>query len=97
VLVGFFILQSRGGERIGAYFGPIMAVWFAALAISGLMQIVRDPIVLAAFNPSHATRFLAGHGSIGFFALGSVFLALTGAEALYDDMGHFGSGPIRLD
>ena len=97
VLVGLFVVQSRGSERIGAYFGPIMAVWFAVLAVAGLVQVVRDPAVLAALNPVRALSFLAGHGWIGFFALGSVFLAMTGAEALYADMGHFGRGPIRLD
>jgi KUP system potassium uptake protein len=97
VLIGLFVVQSRGSERIGAYFGPIMAVWFAVLAVAGLVQVVRDPGVLAALNPLHALSFLAGHGWIGFLALGSVFLAMTGAEALYADMGHFGRGPIRLD
>jgi KUP system potassium uptake protein len=97
VLIGLFVVQSRGSERIGAYFGPIMAVWFVVLAVAGLMQVVRDPGVLAALNPRHALNFLGGHGWVGFLALGSVFLAMTGAEALYADMGHFGRGPIRLD
>ena len=97
VLIGLFVVQSRGSQRIGAYFGPIMAVWFAVLAVAGLVQVARDPGVLAALNPLHALSFLAGHGWIGFLALGSVFLAMTGAEALYADMGHFGRGPIRLD
>ena len=97
VLIGFFVVQSRGSERIGAYFGPVMAVWFAVLAVGGLMHIVRDPGVLAAVNPLYALSFLSGHGWTGFLALGSVFLAMTGAEALYADMGHFGRGPIRLD
>ena len=97
VLIGLFIVQSRGSERIGAFFGPIMTVWFAALAIAGFLQVVQVPAVLAALNPVHGVRFLATHGWTGFFALGSVFLALTGAEALYADMGHFGCGPIRLD
>ena len=97
VLIGLFVVQSQGSERIGAYFGPIMAVWFVVLAVAGLMQVLRDPGVLAALNPRHALNFLTGHGWIGFFALGSVFLAMTGAEALYADMGHFGRGPIRLD
>jgi len=97
VLIGLFVVQSRGSERIGAYFGPIMALWFAVLAIAGLVQVVRDPSVLAALNPLHAIGFLASHGWIGFLALGSVFLAMTGAEALYADMGHFGRSPIRLD
>jgi KUP system potassium uptake protein len=72
VLIGLFVVQSRGRERIGAYFGPIMAVWFAVFAGAGLIQVVRDPGVLAALNPMHALRFLAGHGRIGYFALGSV-------------------------
>jgi KUP system potassium uptake protein len=97
VLVGLFLVQSRGSQRIGAFFGPVMAVWFAALAIAGLWQVVQFPGVLAALNPLHAVRFLGSHGWAGFLALGSVFLALTGAEALYADMGHFGRGPIRLD
>ena len=97
VLIGLFVVQSRGSERIGAYFGPIMAVWFAVLAVAGLVQVIRDPGVLAALNPLHALSFLTGHGWIGFLTLGSVFLAMTGAEALYADMGHFGRGPIRLD
>ncbi len=97
VLVGFFVVQSRGSERIGAYFGPVMAVWFAVLAVGGLLHVVREPGVLAAVNPLYALSFLTGHGWTGFLALGSVFLAMTGAEALYADMGHFGRGPIRLD
>ena len=97
VLIGLFIVQSRGSERIGTFFGPIMTVWFAALAIAGFLQVIQAPAVLAALNPIHGLRFLATHGWTGFFALGSVFLALTGAEALYADMGHFGCGPIRLD
>lgn len=97
VLVGLFVVQSRGSERIGAYFGPIMALWFAVLAMAGLVQVVREPGVVAALNPLHAIGFLARHGWIGFLALSSVFLAMTGAEALYADMGHFGRSPIRLD
>jgi KUP system potassium uptake protein len=97
VLVGLFVLQSRGSERIGTLFGPIMALWFMTLAIAGVLQVVQAPGVLAALNPIHALRFIASHGWAGFLALGSVFLALTGAEALYADMGHFGRKPIRLD
>ncbi|MBV8894910.1 MAG: KUP/HAK/KT family potassium transporter, partial [Acidobacteriaceae bacterium] len=97
VLIGLFLVQSRGSERIGMYFGPIMALWFAVLAVAGLVQVVRDPAVLGALDPRYGSSFLAGHGWIGFLVLGSVFLALTGAEALYADMGHFGRGPIRLD
>ncbi len=97
VLIGLFVVQSRGSERIGRYFGPVMAVWFVMLGVAGLVQVVQNFGVLAALNPLHALRFLFAHGWIGFLALGSVFLALTGAEALYADMGHFGRGPIRLD
>ena len=97
VLLGLFLLQRRGSERIGTYFGPVMAVWFLALALAGLMQIIQAPYVLAALNPLHALAFFGHHGVPGFFVLGSVFLALTGAEALYADMGHFGRSPIRID
>ena len=97
VLLGLFLLQRSGSDRIGRYFGPVMGLWFLALAISGLVQIIQSPSVLAALNPVHALSFLAQHGATGFVALGSVFLALTGAEALYADMGHFGRAPIRVD
>jgi KUP system potassium uptake protein len=97
VLLGLFLVQRSGSERIGRYFGPVMGLWFLALAISGLVQIIQSPYVLAALNPVHALSFLALHGATGFVALGSVFLALTGAEALYADMGHFGRAPIRVD
>ncbi len=97
VLLGLFLLQRRGSERIGTYFGPVMAVWFLALALAGLMQIIQAPYVLAALNPVQALAFFGHHGVPGFFVLGSVFLALTGAEALYADMGHFGRSPIRID
>jgi KUP system potassium uptake protein len=97
VLVGLFILQSRGSARIGSYFGPVMTIWFIVLAVAGLLQIAQAPGVLVALNPVHGVRFLVGHGWTGFFTLGSVFLALTGAEALYADMGHFGRMPIRVD
>jgi KUP system potassium uptake protein len=97
VLVGLFLVQSRGSGRIGMLFGPIMSVWFAVLALAGLWQVAQMPTVFAALNPSHGFRFLFGQGWTSFLALGSVFLALTGAEALYADMGHFGRAPIRLD
>ncbi|MBV9813378.1 MAG: potassium transporter Kup [Acetobacteraceae bacterium] len=97
VLIGLFAVQSRGSGRIGSFFGPVMLLWFTALAASGLVHLVAAPGVLAALNPLHAVRFLFGHGTTGFLALGSVFLALTGAEALYADMGHFGRGVVRLD
>jgi KUP system potassium uptake protein len=97
VLVGLFIVQSRGSARIGSLFGPVMAAWFLALAIAGLWHLAKTPSVLAALNPIYAASFLATHGWAGFISLGSVFLALTGAEALYADMGHFGRRAIRLD
>jgi KUP system potassium uptake protein len=97
VLVGLFIVQSRGSARIGTFFGPIMAIWFIVLGTAGFFQVVQSPGVLAALNPIHGFRFLLAHGWTGFLTLGSVFLALTGAEALYADMGHFGRRPIRID
>jgi KUP system potassium uptake protein len=97
VLVGLFLVQSHGSARIGMLFGPVMSVWFAALAAAGLWQVAQTPAVFAAFDPRHSLGFLSGHGWTSFLALGSVFLALTGAEALYADMRHFGRAPIRLD
>jgi KUP system potassium uptake protein len=97
VLVGLFLVQSRGRPRIGMLFGPVMSIWFSVLALAGLWQVAKMPAVFAALDPSHGFRFLFGHGWTSFLALGSVFLALTGAEALYADMGHFGRAPIRLD
>jgi KUP system potassium uptake protein len=97
VLIGLFLFQSRGSARIGMLFGPVMSVWFTVLALAGLWQVAQMPAVFAALDPSHGFRFLFGHGWTSFLALGSVFLALTGAEALYADMGHFGRAPIRLD
>ena len=96
VLVGLFAVQKRGTARVGAFFGPIMIVWFATLAILGVIGIARVPQVLTALNPVYAVTFLATHGALGFFSLGAVVLVVTGAEALYADMGHFGSGPIRI-
>jgi KUP system potassium uptake protein len=95
ILVGLFSIQRRGTARIGALFGPIMLVWFATLALLGIAQIVQRPGILAAINPAHMVRFLAEGGSGGFLVLGSVFLVVTGGEALYADMGHFGARPIR--
>jgi KUP system potassium uptake protein len=82
VLVGLFALQSRGSARIGMLFGPVMSVWFAAIALAGLWQVAQMPAVFAALDPRHGLGFLFGHGWTSFIALGSVFLALTGAEAL---------------
>jgi KUP system potassium uptake protein len=97
VLIGLFLVQHRGSAHIGMLFGPVMGVWFAALALTGLWHVVQMPSVFAAIDPLHGLRFLFGHGWTSLLALGSVFLALTGAEALYADMGHFGRAPIRLD
>ena len=96
VLVVLFTVQSRGTGRIGRYFGSVMLVWFLTLAALGLSSIVRTPEVLAALNPSYAVGFAVLHPGMTFLALGAVFLALTGGEALYADMGHFGRKPIRL-
>jgi KUP system potassium uptake protein len=95
ILLGLFAVQSRGTARVAAFFGPITLVWFIALALAGFWHIGQYPGVLAALSPHHAVSFLAHHGLIGLFTLGAVFLAVTGAEALYADLGHFGRGPIR--
>ena len=96
VLVFLFILQRFGTASVGMLFGPVMTFWFCTIGVLGVLQIVQAPAVLAAVNPLHAIRFLFQHGIGAYLTLGSVVLALTGAEALYADMGHFGSKPIRL-
>jgi len=96
ILVALFLLQQRGTEKVGSLFGPIMIIWFGTLAALGVFGIVSDPSVLRAINPEHAVRFLAENHGTGFLVLGGVFLAVTGGEALYADMGHFGPLPIRL-
>jgi KUP system potassium uptake protein len=96
ILVGLFAIQSRGTARVGAFFGPIMMVYFFTLSALGLMHIVRLPEILVALNPVYAFNFFALDGWKAFLALGSVVLAVTGAEALYADMGHFGRKPIRV-
>jgi KUP system potassium uptake protein len=96
VLVLLFVLQPRGTDKVALVFGPIMVAWFVVLAVLGTRQIVQEPAVLTAVFPWHAARFLADHGRVGFTLLGVVFLVVTGAEALYADMGHFGARPIRL-
>ena len=95
VLVVMFSLQKRGTERVGRLFGPIMALWFATLAVCGAVAIARHPTVLAAANPAWAFAFFAAHPATSWLALGAVVLAITGGEALYADMGHFGRWPIR--
>jgi KUP system potassium uptake protein len=96
ILVSLFAIQSHGTARVGLLFGPIMVVWFITIAILGLRWIGREPDVLTAFNPLHAFTFFAANGWRGFVVLGAVFLVVTGGEALYADMGHFGRKPIRL-
>jgi KUP system potassium uptake protein len=95
ILVGLFAMQSRGTARVAALFGPIIIVWFAVLAIMGIICIAQEPRVLAAFNPAYGATFLLNNGLIGLTVLGLVFLAVTGAEALYADLGHFGRKPIQ--
>jgi KUP system potassium uptake protein len=96
VLVALFVIQPLGTSRIGKAFGPIMTLWFLAIALLGIWGIARHPAVLAAVNPVHGLRYLFSHGYASFLVLGGVFLCVTGAEALYADMGHFGKQPIRL-
>ncbi len=95
ILVVLFAVQSGGTARVASAFGPVMVVWFAALAVMGLVHISDDPSVLAAINPWYALDFLLTHGTIGLVTLGAVFLAVTGGEALYADLGHFGRKPIQ--
>lgn len=96
VLIALYFIQRKGTAGIGVFFGPIMILWFAALSVMGVINIVKAPVILQALNPMHAIAFLMHHGWIAFVALGAVVLAFTGAEALYADMGHFGKRPIRL-
>jgi KUP system potassium uptake protein len=95
ILVALFAVQSRGTARVAAFFGPIMCVWFAVIAIAAIGPIIRQPQVLWALNPFYAVSFMLHHGVVGFVTLGAVFLAVTGAEALYADLGHFGKRPIQ--
>jgi KUP system potassium uptake protein len=96
ILVGLFAMQGRGTARVAALFGPIIMVWFAVLAAMGLICIAEEPRVLAAFNPIYGLTFLLHNGLIGLTVLGLVFLAVTGAETLYADLGHFGRLPIQV-
>lgn len=96
VLLLLFFFQRFGTATVGALFGPITALWFLTLMISGILAVARNPAILAALNPLHALIFVTGHGMASFAVLGAVLLVFTGAEALYADMGHFGRGPIRL-
>ncbi|PYR98313.1 MAG: potassium transporter Kup [Acidobacteria bacterium] len=95
ILVALFIVQKFGTHRVGGLFGPVMVLWFLTLCVLGIGWVVQMPSVLGAFDPRHAVMFFREHGFRGFTVLGAVFLAVTGAEALYADMGHFGRRPIR--
>ena len=96
ILFVLFSVQRLGTGRVGTTFGPIMALWFVAIAVLGVVEIAREPRILLALNPWHGVQFFRANGRIGFLTLGAVVLAVTGAEALYADMGHFGRRPIRL-
>ncbi|MGE5143916.1 MAG: KUP/HAK/KT family potassium transporter, partial [Acidobacteriota bacterium] len=96
ILIGLFWFQSRGTARIGAVFGPIMLVWFWTIAVLGVVAIIRQPGVLAALSPVHAVEFFAQNIKRGFIVLGAVFLVVTGGEALYADLGHFGHKAIQI-
>lgn len=96
ILIVLFMLQSRGTGTVGALFGPVILLWFIVLAVLGIVNIIAEPRILAAINPFHACTFLGHNAGKGFLVLGSVFLVITGGEALYADMGHFGPRPIRL-
>jgi KUP system potassium uptake protein len=95
ILIALFLVQKRGTAKVAAFFGPITTIWFIAIAIVGLSQIISQPVVLLSFSPTYAVGFLIKHGWISLFTLGAVFLTVTGAEALYADLGHFGKRPIQ--
>jgi KUP system potassium uptake protein len=95
ILVALFSVQSRGTARVAAFFGPVMLLWFLIIAVAAFPAIARRPDIFAALNPLYAVTFMLEHGIIGFVTLGAVFLAVTGAEALYADLGHFGKKPIQ--
>ena len=96
ILIALFLIQSRGTEKVGRIFGPVMVLWFLAIGVTGLIAILHAPQVLAALDPRHAARFITHHGIFGFLVLGAVVLAMTGVEALYADMSHFGRAPIAI-
>jgi KUP system potassium uptake protein len=95
ILVALFTVQARGTAKVAAFFGPVMLLWFIVIAVVGLWHIGQNLVVLFAFNPLHGVRFLLNHGLVGLVTLGAVFLVVTGSEALYADLGHFGRRPIR--
>ena len=96
ILIALFVLQRFGSGTIGWLFGPVIVVWFAVIGLLGLSEVMKDPAVIQGLSPSWAVRFMADHGAAGYLVLGGVVLAVTGAEALYADRGHFGAGPIRM-
>ena len=96
ILFALFIIQKWGTASVGRLFGPVMLVWFATIAVLGALEIARRPTILTAINPCYGVRFLLDHGHLGFLVLGAVVLVITGAEALYADLGHFGRRPIRF-
>jgi KUP system potassium uptake protein len=96
ILIALFLFQKRGTATVGAVFGPVMLLWFVCIGLVGAIGIAREPSILAALSPLHAARFLTQHRIHGFLVLGAVVLAITGGEALYADMGHFGRRPIRV-
>jgi KUP system potassium uptake protein len=96
IIIGLFAVQSRGTASVATFFGPITLVWFMCIGLAGVAHITDNPTVLLSFSPTYAVSFLGSHGVIGLITLGAVFLAVTGAEALYADLGHFGKRPIQL-
>src|SRR3974390_2047107 len=95
ILLALFAAQARGTARVAAFFGPVMTIWFAVIAIGAIIPVMQHPEIFLALNPVLAVNFMVHHGLIGFVTLGAVFLAVTGAEALYADLGHFGKKPIQ--
>ncbi|HET7585687.1 MAG TPA: KUP/HAK/KT family potassium transporter [Gemmatimonadaceae bacterium] len=96
ILFALFMVQRRGTAGVGRVFGPVMMLWFSTIALFGIIEIAREPQILLAVNPLYAVRFFANNGTVGFFILGAVVLVITGTEALYADLGHFGTRPIRV-
>ena len=96
IIVALFLVQMKGTASVATFFGPITLVWFAVMAVAGIVNLANHPQVFLAFNPLYAVDFLLSHGAIGLVTLGAVFLAVTGAEALYADLGHFGRRPIQM-
>lgn len=96
ILFGLFLVQSRGTKAVGRVFGPVMVLWFGTLALLGLSKIIPDPGIIASVNPIYAIRYFTHESGKAFLSLGSIFLVVTGGEALYADMGHFGRRPITM-